>query len=289
MSILPAHITEGSLDNLQAGEFGVLLGELLARQLNVVTGDKITLMLPEATLSPAGVLPRVKRLTVIGTFAVGAELDANLAVIHLEDAARLARLDAQAQALRVRFNDLFQAPQGIWQMVNQLDGYYSGSDWTRTHGNLFQAIRMEKTMIGLLLLIIVAVAAFNIISTLVMAVTDKQADIAILRTMGAKPGTVMGIFMVQGSAIGLVGVILGTVLGIIAALTISDLVAWVEQLFGFQILNADVYFISYLPSQLLWSDVFTVTGASLMLSFLATLYPSWRASRVQPAEALRYE
>ena len=289
VSILPAHITEGSLDNLQAGEFGVLLGELLARQLNVATGDKITLMLPEATLSPAGVLPRVKRLTVIGTFAVGAELDANLAVIHLEDAARLARLDAQAQALRVRFNDLFQAPQGIWQMVNQLDGYYSGSDWTRTHGNLFQAIRMEKTMIGLLLLIIVAVAAFNIISTLVMAVTDKQADIAILRTMGAKPGTVMGIFMVQGSAIGLVGVILGTVLGIIAALTISDLVAWVEQLFGFQILNADVYFISYLPSQLLWSDVFTVTGASLMLSFLATLYPSWRASRVQPAEALRYE
>lgn len=174
-------------------------------------------------------------------------------------------------------------------MVNQLDGQYSGSDWTRTHGNLFQAIRMEKTMIGLLLLIIVAVAAFNIISTLVMAVTDKQADIAILRTMGAKPRTIMGIFMVQGLAIGLVGVVLGTVLGILAALSISDLVAWIEKLFGFQILNAEVYFISYLPSQLLWSDVAMVTGASLVLSFLATLYPSWRASRVQPAEALRYE
>ncbi|QQD21396.1 lipoprotein-releasing ABC transporter permease subunit [Oceanospirillaceae bacterium ASx5O] len=289
VSILPNHIKDGRLEDLQAGEFNVLLGDLLARQLNVMVGDKITLMLPEATLSPAGVLPRVKRLTVAGIFSVGAELDANLAVIHLQDAAKLARLNGEAQALRIRFHDLFQAPQGIWRMVNQLDGQYSGSDWTRTHGNLFQAIRMEKTMIGLLLLIIVAVAAFNIISTLVMAVTDKQADIAILRTMGAKPRTIMGIFMVQGLAIGLVGVVLGTVLGILAALSISDLVAWVEQLFGFQILNADVYFISYLPSQLLWSDVAVVTGASLMLSFLATLYPSWRASRVQPAEALRYE
>ena len=174
-------------------------------------------------------------------------------------------------------------------MVNTLDGYYTGSDWTRTHGNLFQAIKLEKTMIGLLLLIIVAVAAFNIISTLVMVVTDKQADIAILRTMGARPSTVMGIFMVQGLSIGLVGVVLGTILGILGALSISDIVAWVEQTFGFQILSADVYFISYLPSQLLWSDVVIVTSASLLLSFFATLYPSYRASRVQPAEALRYE
>lgn len=289
VSILPQHMTDGSVESLQSGEFGVLLGDLLARHLNVVVGDKITLMLPEATLSPAGVLPRVKRLTVTGIFSVGAELDANLAVVNLDDARKLGRLDAQAQAVRVRFDDLFQAPKGIWDIVNQLDGYYTGSDWTRTHGNLFQAIRMEKTMIGLLLLIIVAVAAFNIISTLVMVVTDKQADIAILRTMGATPGTVMRIFMVQGIAIGLVGVVLGTVLGVVAALTISDLVAWVENLFGFKILSADVYFISYLPSQLLWEDVVIVTGASMVLSFLATVYPSWRASRVQPAEALRYE
>lgn len=289
VSILPQHMTDGSVESLQSGEFGVLLGDLLARHLNVVVGDKITLMLPEATLSPAGVLPRVKRLTVTGIFSVGAELDANLAVVNLDDARKLGRLDAQAQAVRVRFDDLFQAPKGIWDIVNRLDGYYTGSDWTRTHGNLFQAIRMEKTMIGLLLLIIVAVAAFNIISTLVMVVTDKQADIAILRTMGATPGTVMRIFMVQGIAIGLVGVVLGTVLGVVAALTISDLVAWVENLFGFKILSADVYFISYLPSQLLWEDVVIVTGASMVLSFLATVYPSWRASRVQPAEALRYE
>lgn len=289
VSILPNHIIDGSLEALVPGGFGVLLGDLLAQHLNVVVGDKITIMLPEATLSPAGVLPRVRRLDVVGIFKVGAELDSSLAVIHLEDARRLGRLTSEAQGLRVKFDNLFDAPRSIWQLVNQLDGQFSGSDWTRTHGNLFQAIRMEKTMIGLLLLIIVAVAAFNIISTLVMAVTDKQADIAILRTMGAKPRTIMTIFMVQGVAIGVVGVLLGTILGIIAALTISDVIAWLEQLMGVQVLSSDVYFISYLPSQLLWSDVAVVTSAALLLSFLATLYPSYRASRIQPAEALRYE
>ncbi len=289
VSILPNHITDGELEALKPKSYGVLLGDLLAKRLNVVVGDKITLMLPEATLSPAGVLPRIKRLNVVGIFSVGAELDANLAVIHLRDAGKLARLKADAQALRVKFDNLFDAPRGIWSLASKLNGYYSGSDWTRTHGNLFQAIKLEKTMIGLLLLIIVAVAAFNIISTLVMVVTDKQSDIAILRTMGAKPRTIMAIFMVQGISIGLVGVVLGTVLGVAGALSISEIIAWIEQVFGFQILSADVYFISYLPSQLLWSDVAVVTSASLMLSFLATLYPSYRASRVQPAEALRYE
>ena len=289
VSILPDHITDGELQALKPKGYGVLLGDLLAKRLNVVVGDKITLMLPEATLSPAGVLPRIKRLNVVGVFSVGAELDANLAVIHLRDAAKLARLKADAQALRVKFDNLFDAPRGIWELASKLNGYYSGSDWTRTHGNLFQAIKLEKTMIGLLLLIIVAVAAFNIISTLVMVVTDKQSDIAILRTMGAKPATIMAIFKVQGISIGLVGVVLGTVLGVAGALSISEIIAWIEQMFGFQILSADVYFISYLPSQLLWSDVAVVTSASLTLSFLATLYPSYRASRVQPAEALRYE
>lgn len=289
VSILPQHMLDGDIGTLQAGEFGVLLGDLLARHLRVVVGDRITLMLPEATLSPAGVLPRIKRLTVTGIFSVGAELDANLAIVNLDDARKLGRLTAEAQGIRVKFGNLFDAPQGVWTLVNQLDGYFTGSDWTRAQGNLFHAIRMEKTMIGLLLLIIVAVAAFNIISTLVMVVTDKQADIAILRTMGARPGTIMKIFMVQGIAIGVVGVVLGTLLGIAGALTISDIVAWAENLFGFKILSADVYFISYLPSQLLWEDVAIITSASLLLSFLATLYPSWRASRVQPAEALRYE
>ncbi|WP_221798692.1 lipoprotein-releasing ABC transporter permease subunit [Oceanobacter mangrovi] len=289
VSILPEHIKTGSLADLTPGSYNVLLGELLARNLGVVEGDKLTFMLPEATLSPAGVIPRVRRLTVAGVFSVGAELDANLAVINLQDAGKLGRINGEAESVRVKFDDLFQAPKLIWKLINNLDGFYSGSDWTRTHGNLFAAIHMEKTMIGLLLLMIVAVAAFNIISTLVMVVTDKQADIAILRTMGAKPSTIMAIFMVQGLSIGLVGVVLGTTLGVLGAWSISDIVAWAESVFGFHILNPDVYFISYLPSQLLWSDVAMITGSSLVLSFLATLYPSYRASRVQPAEALRYE
>lgn len=289
VSILPNHLVEGELSSLQDGSFHVVLGEILARRLNLTMGDKVTLMLPEATLSPAGILPRIKRLTVTGIFSVGAELDANLAVIHIQDARKLARLAGQAQALRVKTEDLFQAPRIVWELVSQLEGIYSGSDWTRTHGNLFQAIKMEKTMIGLLLLIIVAVAAFNIISTLVMVVTDKQADIAILRTMGASPKTILQIFMVQGLAIGFVGVAIGTVLGILAALSISDIIAWIERISGVQFLNGDVYFISYLPSQLLWTDVAMITSSALVLSFLATIYPAVRASKIQPAEALRYE
>lgn len=289
VSILPDHMVEGELSSLTASGFNVVLGEILARRLNLTIGDKVTLMLPEATLSPAGILPRIKRLTVSGIFSVGAELDANLAVIHLADARKLARLAGEAQALRIKTEDLFIAPKLVWQLVSEVDGVYSGSDWTRTHGNLFQAIKMEKTMIGLLLLIIVAVAAFNIIATLVMVVTDKQADIAILRTMGATPRTILQIFMVQGLAIGVVGVALGTVLGIIGALTVSDIIAWIEKVSGVQFLSGDVYFISYLPSQLLWSDVAMITSSALVLSFLATIYPAVRASKIQPAEALRYE
>lgn len=289
VSILPNHIVDGELSSLTAGGFNVVMGEILAQRLNLVIGDKVTLMLPEATLSPAGILPRIKRLTVTGIFSVGAELDANLAVIHIEDARKLARLAGQAQALRIKTENLFTAPKLVWTLVSEVDGIYSGSDWTRTHGNLFQAIKMEKTMIGLLLLIIVAVAAFNIISTLVMVVTDKQADIAILRTMGATPRTILQIFMVQGLAIGVIGVALGTVFGIIAALTISDIIAWIETISGVQFLSGDVYFISYLPSQLLWSDVAMITSSALLLSFLATIYPAVRASKIQPAEALRYE
>ena len=289
VSILPNHLKQGALDDLHAGEFGVILGELLARQLRARVGDKITLMLPEATFSPAGVLPRVRRLEVKGIFSVGAELDISTAVIHLEDAVKLGRIQGQAESIRVKFENLFDAPSKVWDIINVLEGDFRGSDWTRSQGNLFQAIKMEKMMIALLLMMLVAIAAFNIISTLVMAVTDKQADIAILRTMGAKPSTIMAIFMVQGCAIGVVGIMLGTALGVLGALTISDVIAWLEQVLGIQFLRADVYFISYFPSELKWSDVSMIVSVAFGLSFLATLYPSWRASKVQPAEALRYE
>lgn len=290
VSILSNHIKTGSLDELDQQRFGIVLGDLLARFLGVRVGDKVTLVLPEASVSVAGVVPRLKRFTVVGTFEVGAELDASLAYISMGDAAKIKRYKGElVDGLRLKFDDLFTAPQQARLIANQLDGYYRTSDWTRTHGNLFQAIQLEKRMIGLLLFLIVLVAAFNIVSTLVMVVTDKKSDVAILRTLGATKGRIMRIFMVQGTLIGIIGTMLGGLLGVTLALTVSDLVAWVERTFDIQFLNADVYFISYLPSDLQWPDVFTICGAALIISFLATLYPAYRAAKTQPAEALRYE
>ncbi|MBS99753.1 MAG: lipoprotein-releasing system transmembrane subunit LolC [Oceanospirillaceae bacterium] len=290
VSIIGEHLERGSLNDLADRDYNIILGSLLARYLAVGVGDKVTLVLPEASVSVAGITPRLKRFTVSGIFSVGAELDANLAYIHIADAARLKRLPAgSVEGLRLRFDDLFSAPMRVRELAGQQSQPISASDWTRTHGNLFQAIQLEKRMIGLLLFLIVFVAAFNIVSTLVMVVTDKQSDIAILRTMGATPSLIMRIFMVQGVVIGVVGTLLGTALGVVLALTVTDLVAWLEQALGIQFLSADVYFISYLPSQLQWPDVTLITTAALSISFLATIYPAWRASRTQPAEALRYE
>ncbi|RTE65718.1 lipoprotein-releasing ABC transporter permease subunit [Amphritea opalescens] len=289
VSILGDHIKAGSLGALKPKSYGIVLGSLLARSMGVNIGDKITLVLPEASISVAGVIPRLKRFTVVGLFEVGAELDANLAYIHIADAARIKRMDSGVDGIRLQFNDLFEAPSRIKQIVADLGGFYRASDWTRTHGNLFQAIQLEKKMIGLLLFLIVFVAAFNIVSTLVMVVTDKKGDIAILRTLGATPGCIMRIFMVQGTVIGVMGTLLGSILGIVLALTVTDLIAWIEHTFGIQFLSADVYFISYLPSQLKLEDVVVIICVALSISFLATIYPAWRASRTQPAEALRYE
>ncbi len=289
VSILGNHIKAGSLSALQPKSYGIVLGSLLARSMGVNIGDKITLVLPEASISVAGVIPRLKRFTVVGLFEVGAELDANLAYIHIADAARIKRMDSGVDGLRLQFDNLFDAPRRIKQIIADLGEFYRASDWTRTHGNLFQAIQLEKKMIGLLLFLIVFVAAFNIVSTLVMVVTDKKGDIAILRTLGATPGCIMRIFMVQGTVIGVMGTLLGSLLGVVLALTITDLIAWVEHTFGIQFLSADVYFISYLPSQLQLSDVLVIISVALSISFLATIYPAWRASRTQPAEALRYE
>lgn len=289
VSIIENHMIEGALDDLVSGEFGIIVGRTMAASLRLKVGDRLTVVLPEASVTPAGVLPRLKRFTVKGIFSVGAELDGNYTLVHMDDAAKLMRTGGRAQGVRLLVDDLFAAPKVAEEAARLLDGRYYISDWTRTHGNLFQAIRMEKTMIGLLLMFIVAVAAFNIVSTLVMVVTDKTADIAILRTMGATPGRIMRIFIVQGAVIGVFGTLVGTTLGVLGALNISAFISWLEKVLGHQFLSADVYFISYLPSQLQMQDVMIISGAGLAMSLLATIYPAWRASRIDPAEALRYE
>ena len=290
VSIIDQHMVQGNLDDLQSGEFGIVVGEITARRFRVNVGDKLTLILPEASVTPAGVFPRLKRFTVVGVFKVGAELDSSLALIHIGDAARMSRWqENQVEGVRLKLKDLFQAPEVAWRIAGELGEDYVARDWTRSHGSLFQAIQMEKTMIGLLLLLIVAVAAFNIISTLVMVVTDKKADIAILRTLGMTPRQIMLVFMVQGSVIGVVGTLIGGVLGVISALNVTAWVAGLENLLGRKFLSSDVYFINYLPSQLRVEDVVLICSAALLMSFFATLYPAWRAARTQPAEALRYE
>lgn len=292
VSIIGDFFKEGSLQSLKSGEFGIIIGDKAANNLGVKVGDKVTFIAPEVSVTPAGMFPRMKRFTVVGTFHVGAgELDGYVAMVHVDDAARMRRLkEGQVEGLRLKLDDLFQAPRTAWEIARTLKGNdYFARDWTRSHGNLYQAIRMEKSMIGLLLLLIVAVAAFNIISTLVMVVTDKKADIAILRTLGATPGQIMATFMVQGTVIGVIGTLIGGVLGVFAALNVSGAIALLERLLGHKFLNADVYFIDYLPSQVMSEDVILVCSAALILSFFATLYPAWRAARTQPAEALRYE
>ena len=283
VSILANHMVQGELSNLAPGEFGVVLGSILARQMGVMMGDSITLMIPEASLTLAGVRPRLKRLTVVGVFEVGAELDANLGYLHWQDAAVLKRQKKQVDGIRVRFDDLFQAPSALRQLAGQ---DYRPRDWTRTHGNLFQAIALEKTLIGLLLAMIVAVAAFNIVATLVMTVNSKRPDIAVLRVMGMGPGGVLLTFIVQGVMIGLVGVVLGSALGLVVAFNVPQILEFLESTFGFVLFNADAYFISYLPSEPRLSDILLIVGGSFGLCLLSTLYPAWRASRTQPAEVL---
>ncbi|MBL1266855.1 MAG: lipoprotein-releasing ABC transporter permease subunit [Halomonas sp.] len=289
VSIIGEHMRQGELIDLVPGEWHVVLGSMLARNLGVGVGDRVTLLVPEASITPAGVFPRLKRFTVSGIFSVGAELDANLAYANIEDMQTLARLGDAVGGLRLQLDDLFAASSETQAILNELGPEYRGSDWTFSQGNLFQAIQMEKRMIALLLTVIIAVAAFNIVSTLVMVVTDKRADIAILRTIGAKPSSIMGIFIVQGMAIGFIGIAIGVAVGVLLALTIADLIGWVEGTLGIQFLDAGVYFISDLPSRLQWNDVSRIVLAAFGLTFLSTLYPAWRAAKVQPADVLRYE
>ncbi|MFV3405881.1 lipoprotein-releasing ABC transporter permease subunit [Pseudomonas sp. NY15463] len=292
VSIIDNFVLKGGLEALAPGEWGIMIGDKAAQKLGVTVGDKLTFIAPEVSVTPAGIFPRMKRFTVVGLFHVGAgEIDGFLGLTNISDLSRLHRWKPdQVQGLRLKFEDLFEAPRVAYAIAQQLgEQQFYPRDWTRTQGNLYQAIRMEKSMIALLLLMIVAVAAFNIISTLVMVVNDKRGDIAILRTLGATPRQIMAIFMVQGTVIGVVGTAIGAVLGILGALNVSAAIAGIETLIGHKFLNADVYFIDYLPSQLQAQDVYMICGAAFALSFFATLYPAWRASRTQPAEALRYE
>ena len=283
-------IKSGSLDDLRPGEFGVVLGADLARSLRVFVGDKVTVIAPQGSVTPAGVIPRLKSFTVVGIFEVGMyEYDSGLALIHMADAQKLYQMEDRVSGVRLKVDDLFQAPRIGRELVRYINADAYISDWTKSHANFFRAVAIEKNMMFIILSLIVAVAAFNLVSTLVMAVTDKQADIAILRTLGARPLSIMTIFIVQGALVGFIGLGLGIAGGVALALNIDVVVPFIERMLGIHFLSKEVYYISDLPSDLQWGDVWGVTLIAFVLALLATIYPSWRASRVNPAEALRYE
>ncbi|UHD17057.1 lipoprotein-releasing ABC transporter permease subunit [Thiocapsa bogorovii] len=280
----------GSVDDLVDGEFRIILGQDLANFLGVMPGDKVTVVTPQVSATPVGIMPRLKRFTVSGVFSVGmADYDRNAAFMQMDDAAKLLSLGDAVSGVRLKLTDMWLAPQLSRDIAYELDGVYRVLDWTQVHSNFFSALAMEKRMMSIILFLIVAVAAFNIVSTLVMVVTDKQADIAVLRTLGASPARIMGIFMVQGTAIGLVGTLIGMVAGVILALNVESVVAGIEGLFGVHFLDPTIYYISALPSDVHLKDVLFVGGAAFVMSVLATIYPAWRAAATQPAEALRYE
>jgi lipoprotein-releasing system permease protein len=287
---LGKHMKLGSLDALKPGEFGVVLGTDLARALQVLPGEKVAFVAPQGLVTPAGVIPRLKQFTVVGIFEAGIQdADAALALVHLQDAQTLYQLGDNVTGVRLKLDDLFAARQVSRDIGAELPRDAYATDWTRLHANFFRAVEIEKRMMFIILTLIVMVAAINIISTLVVAVKDKQADIAILRTLGARPGSVMQIFIVQGMLMGVIGTAVGVALGIVTALNIDVIVPAIEQVLGFRFLDKQVYLIPELPSDLQVDDVIAISLMALGLSFAATLYPSWSASRLNPAEALRYE
>lgn len=289
VSKIAAAVTVGDLETLQGPGFNVLLGAALARLLGVHPGDTIEATIPMLTVTPLGVFPRSKRLTVSGIFEVGAQPDAYQAYVSLHTGQRLFARSAIVDGLQVRTADLYSAPSTLSQIAQTLGAEYVVRDWSQTQGSLFRAVKMEKLMVSVLLLSVVAVAAFNIVSTLVMSVTEKRRDIAVLRTMGARPQSVMAIFVAHGLVLAAAGVGVGALIGVLLALNIADLTVAIEGLLGVKLFDPSVYFISELPASLQWFDVVAVVCAALLLSLLATLYPAWRAARIAPAEVLRYE
>jgi lipoprotein-releasing system permease protein len=289
VSDVAKQVRQGSFDDLRPGEFNIVLGGELARALQVQVGDKVTLAAPQGNVTPAGVIPRLKSFRVVGIFEAGHyEYDSTLAFINLDDAMKLYRMEAPS-GVRLRIADMQRAPEVALDLSRILTGDVLIRDWSKQNRNWFAAVQTEKRMMFLILTLIIAVAAFNLVSTLVMTVTDKQADIAILRTLGASPRSIMKIFIIQGGLVGMIGTAIGVALGIVVALNVDVIVPFIERLFGVHFLPSDIYLITALPSELRWPDVWTIGGVAVVLAFVATLYPSWAAARVRPAEALRYE
>ena len=283
-------LVEGTLESLAPGKFNMLIGRDLALRLGATVGTALTLVAPRARITPAGVMPRMRRFTVTGIFEAGhAQYDTSLAVVHVEDAQRVFRLGRGVSGLRVKLTDMFDAPRVSRELARSFGGQYWLRDWTQHHANFFRALKIEKTVMFVILTLIVAVAAFNLVSTLVMVVTDKESDIAILRTLGASQSSILSIFIVQGTLIGIAGTIAGMAGGVALAAHVETLVPAIEGFFDTKFLSPDVYYISAVPSDMRWRDVAAVGAVAFVMSVLATIYPAWRASRVQPVEALRHE
>lgn len=287
---LAENMLSGYVGQLAKGEFGVILGSQLARKLNIFVGDRLQLTLPKVSVTPAGIFPRIKRVTVVGIFQVGAQVDASVAFIHHRDGQKLLQMGDRYQGVQIELFDPFLADSWLMQHREKLPAESTEwRTWMDDMGSLFQAMRMEKVIVSLLLSVIIAVAAFNIVASLVLMVSDKRRDIAVVRTLGASSATVIKIFIIQGMAVGALGIVSGTILGCLLAYFIGDIVAAVESLGGFYIFDPSVYLISALPSRILLGDLLIVVGGAFLISFLATLYPAWRAGKVLPAEALRYD
>ncbi|WP_116964446.1 lipoprotein-releasing ABC transporter permease subunit [Fastidiosibacter lacustris] len=291
-SVVPIadHMEQGELNSLQSGKFNIILGKYLAQSLDVKVGDKVTLIVPQANLTPAGMMPRLKQFKVSGIFSVSYQYDSYYALVNIEDAAKLFQMGNAVSALQLGVKDIYQAPF-LKQTLNHsiLSDFYIARDWTDENKSFFQALQMEKTMMFFILMLIIAVAIFNLLSSLVMVVTDKRSDIAIMRTLGMSSRQIIMTFIIQGLAIGIIGTLIGVILGVILSINATEIVNWIQVVFHVQFLSPSVYQIDFIPSKLISNDILHVGIASLLLSLLATLYPAWSASRVQPAEALRYE
>ena len=291
VSSIGSHLEVGELASLVSGEFGIILGDELAKRLGVTDiGDAVVLISTVGRSTPVGVVPRVKRFTVVGVFNLNFyEYDNGLALVHLDDLSVLQRTGNQVSGLRIKTDDVFKTPLVVREIKQTLGGGFQVWDWTREYRNLFEALKIERRVMFIILLLIIAVAAFNIVSSLVMLVSDKKSDIAVLRTIGASPKSIMVIFIVHGVTIGIVGTVIGVIAGVFTGIHLETLIPWAEELFATEFFPDDIYIISKFPAELIWDDVIKIAGASTVLSLLATIYPAWRASKVQPAEALRYD